>query len=64
MTDLFSNLPTAKPKVKAGTGNGAFLADLAMGVPDATMRERFKAGEYPELHKPSVKGWRNLAGRK
>lgn len=64
MTDLFSNLPTEKPKVKAGTGNGAFLADLAMGVPDQTMRERFKAGEYAPLHTPSIPGWRNLAGRK
>ena len=60
--DLFSNLPA--PKAKAGTGNAAFLADLAEGVPDAVMRERFKRGEYPDLHRASVKGWRTLAGRK
>lgn len=61
MADLFSNM--AAPKAKAGTGNGAFLADLAEGVPDQVMRERFKRGEYPDLHKPSITPWRTLAGR-
>lgn len=49
---------------RVGFGNGHFLADLAMGIPDPEMRERFKQGRYEPLHAPSVKGWRKLAGRK
>lgn len=61
MSDLFGNLP--KPKALAGKGNALFLADLADGVPDAEMRARWKRGEYPDLHQPSIAGWRSLAGR-
>ncbi len=62
MHDLFATLPPPKPKV--GHGNAMFLADLANNVSDDEMRRKFKAGEYPNLHRPSVPGWRNLAGRK
>lgn len=63
MTDLFSHLPPAKPKPRVGYGNALFLADLAMGVPDTTLRAKIRAGEYPDLHKPSLKGWRMMVGR-
>lgn len=54
--------------MKVGHGNGNFLADLALGVPDAAMRQRWTEGEYdtPDGRKPRadyVKGWRELAGR-
>lgn len=54
--------------MKVGEGNGKFIADLHMNVPDAVMRERWKAGEYntPDGRKPRadyVAGWRQLAGR-
>lgn len=62
MTDLFADLP--KPKPRVGYGNAMFIADLTMGVPDEVMRAKYKAGEYPDLHLPSVKGWRRLAGRR
>lgn len=54
--------PTAMTK-PIGHGNAQFLADLATGTPDKTMREHFKAGRYTPLHTPSVQGWRKLAGR-
>ena len=55
--------------MKVGWGNGNLIADLHMNVPDAVMRERWKAGDYdtPDGGKPRseyVKGWRALAGRK
>lgn len=50
-----------KPRV--GFGNALFLSDLATGTPDATMRAKLKAGEYPDIHRPSIKAWRTLAGR-
>lgn len=59
MPDLF----TQKPTPKIGGGNAKFLADLAEGVPDETMRQRYKAGEYPDLHTPSIPAMRKLAGR-
>lgn len=61
MSDLFANLE--KPKRNVGYGNAMFLCDLVMGVSDEEMRRKFKAGEYPDLHIPSVAGWRRLAGR-
>lgn len=61
MTDLFSTLE--KPKPRVGYGNAMFLADLAEGVPDEAMRKKFKGGQYPDLHMPSVNGWRALRGR-
>ena len=60
MPDLFQR---HRPVVKAGFGNALFLSDLATGTPDATMRAKFKAGEYPDIHRPSIKAWRILAGR-
>ncbi len=59
MTDLF----TRKPVHKVGYGNAKFLADLATNVPDETMRARFKAGEYPDIHTPSIPAMRKMAGR-
>lgn len=59
MTDLF-----AQPVRSVGYGNAMFLCDLAMNVPDATMRERYKRGEYPDIHTPSISGWRRLNGRR
>lgn len=59
MTDLFNQQPTTRP----GEGNARFLADLAERVPDQTMRAKFKAGHYPDLHTPSLAGWRRMAGR-
>lgn len=55
--------------MKVGQGNGNLIADLHMGVPDETMRERWREGHYdtPTGGKPRadyVKGWRALAGRK
>lgn len=64
MTDLFGNLPAPKPARSVGYGNAMFLCDLVEGVPDATMRARFKAGEYPHIHAPSIQGWRELNGRR
>jgi len=61
MTDLFTHTPA--PKRNVGYGNAMFLCDLADGVSDATMRAKFKAGEYPDLHKPSIQLWRKLNGR-
>lgn len=58
MRDLFE-----APRSPTGQGNARFLADLAMGVTDADMRRRFKDGQYADLHRPSVEGWRRLAGR-
>lgn len=49
--------------MNANKGNAAFLADLAEGVSDAEMRARWKRGEYPDVHLPSVSGWRKLSGR-
>jgi len=50
-------------KRKAGYGNAMFLADLTEGVSDPDMRAKFKRGEYPDLHRPSITPWRTLAGR-
>lgn len=61
MSDLFSATPT--PKARPGHGNARYLADLALGTPDAEMRSKFKQGFYPDLHIPSLKAWRKLAGR-
>lgn len=61
MTDLFTTAPP--PPARIGQGNGLFLAHLAAGIPDATMRANFRAGLYPDLHTASVPGWRKLAGR-
>lgn len=61
MDDLFTQQP--KPKPRVGYGNAMFLCDLADGVSDQTMRAKFKAGEYPDLHLASVQGWRKLFGR-
>lgn len=47
-----------------GYGNAMFLCDLAEGVSDATMRDRFKAGAYPHIHRASIDGWRRLNGRR
>jgi len=58
MTDLF-----AKPRKRVGQGNADFLTDLATNVSDATMRQRYAAGGYPDLHHPSIHNWRRLAGR-
>lgn len=63
MTDLFANLPQAQPRKRIGYGNAMFLCDLAEGVSDAEMRIRFKRGDYPDVHRPSIAGWRALAGR-
>lgn len=57
MSDLFN---LHRP---AGYGNAAFLTDLADNVPDATMRAKAKAGEYPHLNTTYAKGWRRLFGR-
>lgn len=59
MSDLFQR----KPAVKVGLGNALFLADLAIGTPDLEMRAKFTAGKYPDIHRPSIKEWRRLAGR-
>ena len=61
MSDLFTR---SAPKPKPGQGNARFLADLALGVSDDTLRAKIKAGDYPELHKPSIKGWRAMVGRR
>ena len=63
MTDLFTPLNQTKPKNRVGGGNANFLADLAMNVSDEVMRVRWKAGDYEPIHRPSVAGWRKLAGR-
>ena len=62
MNDLFDR--PAPIKRNAGYGNAMFLADLAEGVSDAEMRARWQRGDYPDIHRPSVAGWRKLAGRK
>jgi hypothetical protein len=54
--------------MRPGQGNGAFIADLHLNVPDPVMRERWRAGAYdqPDGRKPRaeyVAGWRRLAGR-
>jgi hypothetical protein len=64
VTDLFTHLEAPKPKRSVGYGNAMFLHDLATGVSDATMRAKYTAGEYPDLHRPSLQGWRKLAGRR
>lgn len=61
MTDLFANTPA--PKRNVGYGNAMFLCDLAEGVPDATMRAKFKAGEYPHLT-TFTQDYRVMFGRK
>lgn len=61
MTDLFANLD--KPKPRPGQGSALFLCDLADGVPDATMRAKWKAGEYPDVRTDYALGWRKLFGR-
>lgn len=63
MTDLFAQNEAPRPKRNVGYGNAMFLCDLADGVSDPIMRERFKRGDYPDLHIPSVAGWRRMAGR-
>lgn len=50
--------------MKVGHGNAHLLADLAMGVPDGEMRERWKRGEYGKPRTEYVAGWRDMAGRK
>lgn len=60
MTDLFT---PSRPTPKVGQGNAHFLADLAENVSDEEMRERYKRGDYPDLHRPSVQFWRAMAGR-
>lgn len=49
--------------MKVGHGNAHFLADLAAGVPDDEMRERWKRGEYGKPRNDYVAGWRDMAGR-
>lgn len=61
MPDLFSDIPAPKPQ--PGHGNARYLADLALGTPDADMRRKYREGFYPDLHLPSLPGWRKLAGR-
>lgn len=60
MTDLFTPKPAT---AKIGYGNAKFLADLVTGVPDETMRQRYRDGEYPDIHTPSIPAMRKLAGR-
>ena len=55
--------------MKVGQGNAHLIADLHMGVPDDTMRERWRSGHYdqPDGTKPRpafVSAWRQMAGRK
>lgn len=51
---LFFDLPGAPviaPIDKTvGVGNGRFLGDVANGMSRAKLIERWKAGEYPDLH--------------
>jgi hypothetical protein len=60
VTDLFGSPIRKRP---VGYGNAMFLADLTEGVSDPDMRAKFKAGNYPDIHKPSIPGWRALSGR-
>ncbi len=53
-----------KPPAKVGTGNALFLADLAMGVSDTEMRERFRQGRYEGMGIRFIEGWRAARGRK
>lgn len=48
---------------RVGEGNGNFLHDLERGVSDEIMRVRFTDGYYHPIHRPSIAGWRRLAGR-
>lgn len=48
---------------RAGYGNAQFLADLVGGISDEAMRQRWAKGDYPDIHRPSIPGWRTLAGR-
>lgn len=58
MTDLFAN---TQPRI--GHSNAMFLADLTAGASFAELRANLDAGKYPEIHRPSVRGWMVLAGR-
>ena len=54
--------------MRPGQGNGNFIADLHLNVPDETMRHRWREGHYdtPTGCKPRseyVAGWRAMAGR-
>lgn len=51
------------PPRTVGYGNAMFLADLAENTPRTTLRANLDAGSYPDLHKPSVRGWMAMAGR-
>lgn len=65
MTDLFghTSTPASDRPRRVGHGNAMFLADLAENVPDTTMRAKFRDGDYPDLHQPSINAWRHLRGR-
>lgn len=52
-----------KPNAKSGWGNGLFLADLAVNISDAELRENIKRGKYPDLNFKYVNEWRRLRGR-
>jgi len=50
--------------MKAGWGNGHFIADAHNPrIPLATMRERWAAGDYGNLRKDYATGWLTLAGK-
>jgi len=46
MTDLF----TAAPRAKAGTGNGTLLGHLANGMSKSDMARNHREGRYPDAH--------------
>lgn len=58
MTDLFTPAP------RIGHSNAMFLADLTNGASFAQLRANLDAGKYPEIHRPSIKGWVAMVGGK
>lgn len=48
---LVLSLPEIAPIDKTvGAGNGRFLGDVASGMSRAELVNRFRNGEYPDLH--------------
>lgn len=45
-----------------GVGNGRFLGYVANGMSRAELEERFKAGEFPDLHRELAKDATQQAG--
>ena len=50
--------------MKIGEGNARFIADLANGMATDTLREKWKAGEYPGLNEQWARDNLAFRGRK